>query len=580
MVGQKINQYLFLEKLGVGGMGEIYKAQDTRLNRFVAIKVLPSNMSADPDRRRRFLQEAQAASALNHPNIITIHDILSEGGKQYMVMEYVAGKTLHELTPSGGMAVESVLQYSVQIADALAAAHAAGIIHRDLKPANVMATGGGLIKLLDFGLAKLTGNPISYSGDSVTVADTPLTAVGAIVGTLNYMSPEQAEGRVLDARSDIFSFGSVVYEMVTGKRAFHGESGIAVLSAVLKEEAPPIAQRAPTVPARLVEIVFKSMRKDPNQRWQSMHEMHGALEELKKQFDSGTLMTVLPPKVSAPPAVQPKSKAPMFATLGVAALLVAGGGGWWMISHRQPPQSTGGTTVPIPTVLTNDGIIDMVKANVAESVIISQIKCSEPRFDLSPKAIIRLTEAKVPPKIIDFMHDPSQPAPTVADAPSPAPSAPASAAPVTPTPSATPAPPAKAAGVPLSIVDGLPVKLTLTMDIPADAEEGLTLTFKVAEDVRVDKTVAIAKGASVTGEITQAAKKRILGLGGKMSFRLLKVAAVDGQKLAIRATPSSRSDGDNKRSADFPGKKKKELAAAVGEELTGYIDGTHAIIAK
>jgi serine/threonine protein kinase len=574
MVGQTINQYLFLEKLGAGGMGEIFKAQDTRLNRFVAIKVLPASMSADPDRRRRFLQEAQAASALNHPNIITIHDILSEGGKQYMVMEYVVGKTLLELTPPGGMASETTLKYAVQIADALAAAHAAGIVHRDLKPANVMVTSGGLVKLLDFGLAKLTGSPISYSGDSLTMADTPLTAVGAIVGTLNYMSPEQAEGRVLDARSDIFSFGSVVYEMATGKRAFHGDSGIAVLSAVLKEEAAPIATIAPGVPARLEEIIHKAMRKDPDQRWESMREVHGALGNLNKQIDSGTMAP--PPPVASRPAG--KSKVPMFAALGVVGLLAAGGGGWWMINHRQPPPSNAGATVPIPTVLTNDNIIEMVKANVAESVIIGQIKSSELRFDLSPKAIIRLSDSKVPPTIIEFMRDPSQPAPVV-DAPTPAAAVPT--APAAPGAAVVPASPQKAAGVPVSIVDGLPVKLILTMDIPADAEEGLALTFKVAEDVLVDKTAAIAKGAAATGEITQAAKRRILGLGGKMTFRLLKVTAVDGQKLALRATPASRSDGENKRPVDFPGKKKpKDIAAVAGSEVTSYIDGAQAIIAK
>lgn len=559
-------------------MGEIYKAQDTRLNRFVAIKILPASMSADPGRRRRFLQEAQAASALNHPNIITIHDIVTDSGKLYMVMEYIAGKTVHELTPPGGMPIETVLQYGIQIADALAAAHSVGIIHRDLKPANVMVTGAGLVKLLDFGLAKLTGSPISNSGDSETLADMPLTAVGAIVGTLNYMSPEQAEGRMLDGRSDIFSFGSVLYEMITGKRAFRGESGISTLSAVLKDEVPAITKSLPNVPARLEEIVFLSLRKDPEQRWQSMREMHGALAELKWQFDSGTL--VPPSTVTVPATVPPKSKAKagLFAALGVATLLAAGGGGWWMIGHREPQQSSSVSTVPIPAVLTNDNIVDMVKAGVAESVIVSQIKRSETRFDLSPKAIIRLTEEKVAPKIIQLMHEPSL---AGVDSKPSSPTAPPVAATPAPALPDAPHPMPAVAAVPIGLADGQPVKLTLTMDVPADAKEGFALTFRVLEDVIADKRVVVAKGASGTGEITQAAKKKLLKLGGKMTFRLLQIDAVDGQKLAIRSTPASRAGADARRPFDFPSmKKSKDLAAASGTELTGYIDGTRAILVK
>ena len=572
MIGQTIHQYRLLEKLGAGGMGEVYKAQDTRLNRFVAIKVLPADMSADPGRRRRFLQEAQAASALNHPNIITIHDIISEGNKQYMVMEYVAGRTVHELTPPGGLPTLEVLNYSIQIADALAAAHAAGIIHRDMKPANVMVTNAGLVKLLDFGLAKLTGSPLSNSGDSITLADLPLTAVGAIVGTLNYMSPEQAEGRTLDGRSDIFSFGSVLYEMVTGRRAFHGESGISTLSAVLRDEAPPILQSAPSAPAELQRIVHRAMRKDPDRRWQSMRELHTALVELKRHYESGTLAPAPVSAVAAAiaPAAPAKSKAAMFAAAGVFALLVAGIGGWWMIGHRQPPQATpppapqsaGDSKVAIPTVLTNDSILEMVQANVSESVLISQIKCSEPRFDLSPREIIRLTKGGVPASIIDLMHDPSKPVAT--------PSAPVN-----------PAPPQKAAEVPVGLPDGTPVKIILTMDIPSNAEEGLAIDFSTVGDVVVGNKTVISKGASVTGEITQASKKRILGLGGKLTFRLLHVQAVDGQKLAIRASPASRAGGETKRPVDFSGKKKpKDIAAVAGSELTGYIDGAHAILVK
>src|SRR5215475_12616111 len=225
MVGQKIAQYQFLEKLGSGGMGDIYKAQDTRLNRFVAVKVLTTSSAGDPERRRRFVQEAQAASSLNHPNIITIHDILSEGDSEFMVMEYVAGKTLVDLIPKGGLRLPLALKHAVQMTDALTAAHSIGIVHRDLKPANVMVTESGLVKILDFGLAKLTDRgPITTTNADATqtIADAPLTVEGSIIGTVSYMSPEQAQGKKVDTRSDIFSFGVVLYEMTTGVRAFPG----------------------------------------------------------------------------------------------------------------------------------------------------------------------------------------------------------------------------------------------------------------------------------------------------------------------------------------------------------------------
>src|SRR5579863_3861690 len=233
MVGRQIQQYQLLEKLGAGGMGEIYKALDTRLNRTVAIKVLPSAKSGDPDRRRRFLQEAQAASGLNHPSIITIHDVISEGDTEFMVMEFVGGKTLNDIIPKGGLRVPQALKYALQTADALTAAHNAGIVHRDLKPANIMVTDSGLVKVLDFGLAKMTdrSSPTHIGEDAETIAATsPLTVEGSIIGTVSYMSPEQAQGKKVDTRSDIFSFGAVLYEMLTGLRAFEGESSLSTLS--------------------------------------------------------------------------------------------------------------------------------------------------------------------------------------------------------------------------------------------------------------------------------------------------------------------------------------------------------------
>ena len=231
-------------------MGVVYKARDTRLKRSVAIKVLPAEQVSDPERKRRFIQEARAASALNHPNIITIHDIGSEGGIDFVVMEYVAGKTLDQLIPRKGLRLNETLKLAIQMADALAKAHSAGIIHRDLKPTNVMVTDDGLIKVLDFGLAKLTEVASDEGGTLTTQLQ---TEEGTIVGTVSYMSPEQAEGKKVDARSDIFSFGAVLYEMVTGQKAFQGESKMSTLMAVLKQEPKPISQLVPDYSPRFGE---------------------------------------------------------------------------------------------------------------------------------------------------------------------------------------------------------------------------------------------------------------------------------------------------------------------------------------
>ncbi|MCP5116282.1 MAG: serine/threonine protein kinase, partial [bacterium] len=221
MVGTRIAHFKILEKLGEGGMGVVYKARDTHLDRLVAIKVLPPEKVASPERKRRFVQEAKSASALNRPNIITVHDISSENGIDFIVMEYVAGKTLDELIPRNGMRLGDVLRYSVQIADALAKAHSASIVHRDLKPGNIMVSEDGLVKVLDFGLAKLTEpETAGAEGPTQTIkapSSGPHTEEGTILGTVSYMSPEQAEGRKVDARSDIFSTGSVLYEMITGR---------------------------------------------------------------------------------------------------------------------------------------------------------------------------------------------------------------------------------------------------------------------------------------------------------------------------------------------------------------------------
>ena len=239
---------------------------------------------ADPDRKRRFVQEAKAASALNHPNIITIHDIASDNGTDFIVMEYVEGKTLGQLIPRRGLKLNEVLKHAIQIADALAKAHAAGIIHRDLKPGNIMVSEGGLVKVLDFGLAKLTERP-QIGEDESTRPIPPWTDEGTILGTASYMSPEQAAGKPVDARSDIFSFGSVLYEMVTGQRAFQGDSKMSTLAAVLNQEPKPASEISRALPRDLEKIITRCLRKDPERRFQHMADLKVALEELKEESD-------------------------------------------------------------------------------------------------------------------------------------------------------------------------------------------------------------------------------------------------------------------------------------------------------
>src|SRR4029453_17515444 len=282
MIGQTLGHYRIESKLGEGGMGVVYKVRDTRLERSVAIKGLPPEKVADPGRKQRFIQEARAASALNHPNIITIHDINSESGVDFMVMEYVEGQTLSELIPSKGMRAAQALKYAVQMADALAKAHTAGIVHRDLKPSNVMIPEEGRVKILDFGIAKLT-EAAESSPDAPTVTARQLTEEGAVVGTTAYMSPEQAEGSRLDGRSDVFSFGSVLYEMVTGQRPFGGNSRLSVLSKILNEDPKPPSQQTPAIPPELDKIVLRCLRKDPARRYQTMADLKVALEDVDEE---------------------------------------------------------------------------------------------------------------------------------------------------------------------------------------------------------------------------------------------------------------------------------------------------------
>jgi serine/threonine protein kinase/Tol biopolymer transport system component len=304
MIGKAIAHYDIVEKLGEGGMGLVFKARDRRLERFVALKVLPSEKLTDNESNQRFAREAKAASALNHANIVIIYEINVADGTQYIAMEYVHGSDLFQLIRDRKLSLPDAIKYAVQISGALAAAHEAGIIHRDLKPANIMINDKGVVKVLDFGLAKLSRpiEPQDLSNVTPTVSmrvdEGPRTQNGTVIGTAAYMSPEQATGNVLDARTDIFSFGAVLYEMVTGRRAFRGESVISTLSAVLREEPEAVSLVLPGAPRELERIVHRCLKKDREYRFQHMDDVRIALLELQDEMYSGKVVVSSPEMVT------------------------------------------------------------------------------------------------------------------------------------------------------------------------------------------------------------------------------------------------------------------------------------------
>jgi len=293
LVGKHIGPYLVVELIGKGGMGMVYKARDTQLNRSVAIKALPSDRLTDPERKRRFLTEAKATSALNHPNIVTVHGVTQEHGTDFIVMEYVSGKTLDQVIPTKGLPLKQAVKCGLAIADAVSAAHLAGIIHRDIKPSNIMITEQGRVKVLDFGLAKL-----AEPGQSADkgLSEPLATKAGMIFGTAGYMAPEQAEGKPADARSDIFSFGALLYQMVSGRRAFPGDNVITILAAVINQEPASLATVTPTVPRELEWVITRSLKKDPDHRLQHMVDVKIALEEALERLESPSPVPVVRPR--------------------------------------------------------------------------------------------------------------------------------------------------------------------------------------------------------------------------------------------------------------------------------------------
>jgi eukaryotic-like serine/threonine-protein kinase len=327
--GTKLGPYEIQSPLGAGGMGEVYRARDTRLERTVAIKILPQELSKDPIRKQRFEREAKVISSLNHPHICVLHDVGSQDGIDYLVMECVEGETLSKRLEKGSLPIDQALKVGREIADALDKAHRNGVVHRDLKPGNIMLTSAGA-KLLDFGLAKPAA-ALASAATFTGVQAAPVTEEGTIVGTFQYMSPEQVEGREADARSDIFSLGAVLYEMVTGKRAFEGKSQFSVASAILEKEPEPISVVKPITPPALDHAISKCLAKFPDERWQSASDLASELKWISESSSRAGAAA----RVSARRGRM--ERAPWLLAAVLSVLLIGGGAVWWQASNRRPP---------------------------------------------------------------------------------------------------------------------------------------------------------------------------------------------------------------------------------------------------